>query len=307
MTIDTRLLLGRRPETAGSPAFGHVDVNQAGRQQLETIVKSRVGALRGTTQVPFHPDDEAGDGEVLVAKLNGFDGFFQPNATWSLERLVKAIRAAGTPTVLDASGIRHGGWSFYAIRAKAGPSDLVVVRAQSPTFGLTGPNKVVAGFFGDELKPIKEPLLRFDGAADLVVVGPKVYVQSPRLVERLFVDADAVKSRAGADAAAFSAALGAALSKETVAAIERVCSKNANIGRRVERLIRDGTLASVSAADVRSALGDAGLPAGEFGGSGPLKAATDSRAKALIDIAADLFYKPRFDDRPRRVASFRRL
>jgi hypothetical protein len=70
---------------------------------------------------------------------------------------------------------------------------------------------------------------------------------------------------------------------------------------------RDTELSRVTAAKVRAALKDAGLPTNAFGSSGPLKAVSDRDATILVDIAADLYYQPRFADAPRRVAAYRKV
>ena len=88
---------------------------------------------------------------------------------------------------------------------------------------------------------------------------------NPRSAERLLVDGEAIKARAPETAASFNAQLGATLSAKTLAAVQRVCSRDANVARRVERLIRDEALSKVTAAEVRSALPDAGLTKTDFG------------------------------------------
>jgi hypothetical protein len=302
-----QVVLARRPSRNAPGAFGHVDVSADGRRDLEKIVQEIVGAVRGRKEIPFHPDDVAEPGEVLTAKLKGFDSWFQDQAPWSLERTVAELRDGGLPTAIGASDIRDGGWSFYGVRASLGKADAVVVRAKSPSYGLAGPGKLVTVFVGTELRPVETPLVAFDHEADLLVVGQKVFVLRPRSAERLLVDADAVKARAPQTAASFNSKVGATLTAPTLSAVQRVCSKNANVARRVERLVRDGALGNVTAAKVRDALPDAGLSATDFGTSGPLRAATDGFATVLIDIAADLYYQPRFDASPRRVASYRKL
>jgi hypothetical protein len=302
-----QVVLARRPGKAAQGAFGHVDVSAAGRADLEKIVQDIAGSLRGRKQIPFHPDDEADAGEVLTAKLKGFDSWFQAQAPWSLERTVTEIRRKGLPPTLGQKDVRGGGWSFYAVRTAVGKADVVVVRAKNPSYGLSGPGKLVTAFIGNELRPVDDPLIAFDHSADLVVVDQKVFVLRPRSAERLLVDADAVKARAPQTSASFDAKVAATLTGPTVSAVQRICSKNANVGRRVERLVRDGALNNVTAAKVRAALPDAGLSKTDFGASGPLRATTEGFATVLIDIAADLYYQPRFDSSPRRVASYRKL
>jgi hypothetical protein len=304
---DARVMLGRRPSKAGLPAFGHVNVNSAGRKKLDKIVADVVKAVQGLTKVPFHPDDEAEQGEVLTAPLKGFDADFQPKAAWSLERAVAGLRATGLPEALNESAIRQGEWSFYAVRAQVGKGHAILVRAKSPTYGLNASSKLVTVFSGSRLVPVDEPLVAFDHFADALILGTKVYVIEPRQIERLFIDADAVRARAPQTAASFNAKLAASLSSKTCTAIERVCSHNANVARRAERLIRDGGLDRVTAASVREALPDAKLGRDDFGKAGDLRAHTDVQARVLIDIAADLYYQPRFEDSPRRVASYRKL
>jgi len=271
----TRTMLARRPHASGVAAFGHVDVAASGRSQLHDIVEKLVKFSTSKTEVKYHPDDLADENEVLVAPLKGFDEWFQDQAAWSLERAVKEIRATGTPATLTSAGIVNGDWSFYAVRSMIGGKDAVVVRAKSPSWGLKSPSKVITKVVGSELKLVKEPLIAFDRAADLVVIKNKVYVLDPRRAERLLIDADAVKKRAQTTVASFKQKLKAPLTGPTVTAVQRLCSHNANVARRVERLIRDGDLSNVTASKVRAALPDAGLPTTAFGSSGALRALTD--------------------------------
>jgi hypothetical protein len=300
------LLLARRPETVGQAAFGHVDVTRAGREGLEDVVDDAVRQIEGLTEIDFNPDDRAEDGEILTAPLRGFDDWYQAQAPWSLERVVDELRNPGLPDVLDEEGIRHGRWGFYAIRVPIENMDIIVVRAKSPTWGLTS-NKFFASLVGTQLQPVTEPLLAFDRTADLIVVDDTVHVLNPGAVERLFVDADAIKARADRTTASFGAALAARVTNPTLDAIQAVISHNANVGRRVEKLVRSGVLPNVTAAGVRAALPDAGLQLGDFGASGPLQAVTPDHATKLIEIAADLYYQPRFESSSRKVAYFRRL
>lgn len=306
-TKQVNVLLARRPAKAGMTAFGHVDVSAAGRTGLERIVSDLYQGVTGLTEILFHPDDEAAADEVLVSELKGFDSWFQEKAAWSLERTVAEIRRKGLHEGLDETEIRDGGWSFYAVRVVKSTTDIVAVRAKSPSWGLSSNGKFLTAFIGTQLKPVTEPLIAFDHSADLLIVGKKVFVLNPRGVERLLVDAEAVKERAPETAASFNAMIGVKLSPKTLAAVQRICSHNANVARRVERLIRDEALGKVTAAEVRAALPDAGLSKTDFGQSGPLSAVTDTHATILIDIAADLYYQPRFDAAPRRVASYRKL
>jgi hypothetical protein len=288
-------------------AFGHVDVSAAGRAGLDRIVSNLYDGVSALDQVIFHPDDEAASNEVLTSQLKGFDAWFQEKAAWSLERTVEELRRKTLPEPLGQAEIRDGEWSFYAIRVVKPDADVVAVRAKSPSWGLSSEGKLLTVFVGTQLKPVTEPLIAFDHGADILIVEKTVFVLNPRSAERLLVDAEAVKARAPETAASFNAQLGASLSAPTVAAVQRVCSHNANVARRVERLIRDEALSRVTAAEVRAALPDAGLTKTDFGKSGPLKAVTDSHATVLIDIAADLYYQPRFDLAPRRVAAYRKI
>ena len=304
---DAQVMFVRRPPAQGATAFGHVDVSVGGREQLQEIIDTVVGLAGSKKEVEFHPDDLASDDEVLVADLSGFDAWFQEKAPWSLERTVAEIRSTGDPQLLTASGVADGGWSFYAIRGAAGSKDAIIVRKKSPTWGFDSRSKVITKIVGTELKLAREPLVAFDRSADLLVLGTKVYVFEPRRVEHLLIDADAVKARAADTTASFDGKVAASLSDATVDAVLKVCSQNANIARRVERLIRDGDLSNVTTSAVRAALPDAGLDKKDFGPSGALRAATPQHATVLIDIAADLYYQPRFSASPRRVAAYRKI
>jgi hypothetical protein len=300
-------MLARRPRVSGAAAFGHVDVDTSSREQLHDVVATMVGTVANRTEVDFHPDDMAEESEVLVAPLGGFDSHYQSQARWSLERAVAEVRTTGLPETLTASAVVDGWWTFYVLRSRVDGTDAVALRAKSPSWGLKAGPRVLTRLVGQELRLVEDPLIAFDRRADALVVDDKVYVLEPRQLETLLIDADAVKARAGATAGSFATKLGANLAADTVSAVERVCSHNANVARRVERLIRDGDLGRVTADEVRSALPDAGLQATDFGPSGPLQAVSDMHATALIDIAADLYYQPRFSDAPRRVSAYRRV
>jgi hypothetical protein len=302
-----RVLLARRPSTAQSPAFGHVDVSKDGLRQLAQIASNSAAWVSSREQVEFHPEDLAEENEVLVAPLEGFDEHYQPQASWSLQRLVVEIRRKGIPAKLDRAEISGGGWSFYAIRIVEDGKDVVHIRRRSPTHGLDPNSKIFARIVGQELKPVSEPLLSFDHQGDLLVVDQQVFVINPRQVENMLVDADAIKKRAAENAGRFDTAVAASLSPKTKMAIERVCSHDVYSARRVERMVRDGRLARVSAAKVRDALPDAHHDRDDFGKTGPLQAESDDRAKVLIEIAADLYYQPRFEKPSRRVAAYRTL
>lgn len=283
-------------------------MSKSGRKEVQELIARLVKTqVDGLTPIKFHPDDRADDGEVMVATLQGVDQHFQAKASWSLERTVAEVRANGIPASLDAKQIDTGNWSFYALRTKVGIRDVVIIRARSPSFGLTSSNKLVTAFVGTELKPVDEPLVAFDYAADVVVVDKKVHIINPDRTERLFVDAEAVKARAPLTAQDFASDLGAPLSAPTAVAIERVCSKNAHTARRVERLIAEGDLPKIKASDLRHALPDAGLTTDSFGKSGALKAQSDLLATILIELSADLYYQPRFAAPSRRVGNYRQV
>jgi hypothetical protein len=271
------------------------------------ILGIEASQVTGRTPIDFHPEDSTEADEVFTTPLNGVDQFFQPNAVWSLERTIRELRSTGLPQPLSAAEIAGGHWSFYALRLRDSGRDLVAVRAKSPTFGLTSHNKLVTRLVGNELRLVEEPLISFDRSADVLVVDDWVFVIRPGVVERLFVDADAVKARAPQTATRFRGSLNASLSDATAMAIERICSHNANVARRVERLVADGGLEQVTAPEVRASLPSANLPPEAFGQRGPLRAESDGHAKILIEIAADLYYQPRFSQVPRRVGSYRSL
>jgi Domain of unknown function (DUF4868) len=306
MPIQVGLMLARRPRSVGQEAFGHVDVTQKGRVGLDGVVDDAVLQIQGRAEIDFNPDDRAGADEVLTGQLKGFDNWFQAQARWSLERAVDEIRNPGLPVPLDADQIRHGGWSFYIIRTEIDGTDVIVVRAKKPNWGL-GDGKFIGAIIGTHLQPVEEPLLSFDRQADLIVVGDKVFVVNADAAERLFVDAEAVKRRAPETTQKFGQGIGARLSAPTLDAVQAVISRNAIVGRRVEKLLRAGNLGNVTAAGVRAALAEAGLQSGDFGTSGALQAVTEDHATKLIEIAADLYYQPRFEQTSRKVGAWRRV
>ena len=302
---DTRVVLGRRPRTKGEDPFGFAKPSAGGRQLMFDTLVEAVNDVQHLKAEPYHPDDQAGPGEILVGNLAGIDAFFQKDAPWSLERLIGETRQTGQPKWLTYNEIETGGWTFYAISATVDGQEATLVRAQSAFYGLG--KRIMTVVAGNELKVLDDPILGFDGRADAVVIDDKVYVAHPRQIERLFIDADAVKKRAPATTAAFEKAIAAGLTSTTTDSILRVCQKNSNVARRVERLVRDDTLKNVTEQSIRDSLSDANEKPDALGVSGPLVADNDRLARLLIDLAADLYYQPRYVDSPRRVAAYRNL
>lgn len=303
---DVTAMLGRRPGK-DQQAFGHVDLDAEARTSLAQIVRNLRNRCESSDEITFHPEDRAEEDEVLAGPLAGFDAYYQPKAPWSIERTVAAIRAVGIPSTLGKVEIEQGNWTFYALRLLEGGTDIVLVRGRSPTYGLGSSNKLITMFRGTELHPVGEPLIGFDFGGDLLVIGEKVYVLDPERAETLLVDAEAVKARAAQTASRFVSEIKASLTSATTESLEALCSRNATVARRAERLIREGALANVSAAGIRAGSPEAGLPKDAFGRSGPLRAETDVMAKFLIDIAADLYYQPRFAGPSRRVGTYRNV
>jgi Kiwa KwaB-like protein len=302
-------MLGRRPNpNTQQRAFGHVALRQDAQAELETIVAEVAKRALSLKPVTYDPDDQPTSQEVMKRPLAGVDNEFQPAAAWSLERATKEISKQGRPQVLDASGITDGSWSFYTVRADVDGSAAVLIRSTSPTRALKHTNRVITQFIGGELRPLKHPIVGIDHEADAIVIDSDLYIFRPQTIERLFVDAAEVKARAGQFTATFRKKLGAQLSNSTATWIEKACSQNSNVGRRVERLNRHGALQNISAAELRKGLADAKLPKAAFGRNATtIELSSLDHAVALIDIAADLYYQPRFEKTSRRVASFRRL
>lgn len=117
-----------------------------------------------------------------------------------------------------------------------------------------------------------------------------------------------MKARAPQIASKFVGGLKAPVSAATSTWIEKVCSENSNVGRRVERLNRTADLSAMTVKSLRAGLRDAKLGKNAFGtAASTIDVSNADHAIALIDIAADLYWKPRFERGSRRATSFRRL
>jgi hypothetical protein len=305
----TRLMLGRRPDvSAQQQAFGHVALNAGAQQEVEAVVSAIVSRAISSKPVTYDPDDAPQAGEVMTRALSGIDQEFQQAAAWSLERAATAVAKQGKPAFIGKAEIQGGGWTFYTLRAGVDGKAATVIRATSPTRALKHGNRVITRFVGGELRPMKDPLIGVDLDADAVIVGGTVYIFQPQRLERLLIDADEIKARAPQIVAKFAQGIIAPLSTATATWVEKACSQNSNVGRRVERLSRTGALSVMTVAKLRAGMPAAKLSKGAFG----TKASTIDlgnldHAIALVDIAADLYYQPRFETTSRKVASFRRL
>ncbi|MTD44866.1 hypothetical protein GKE82_11330 [Conexibacter sp. W3-3-2] len=299
-------MFGRRPATNGEPAFGHVDLDETARRDLAENAEALHARLTSKTQIAFSVNDIVVDGEIMVAPLEDFDDHFQPDAPWSFERAVIEIRRQQLPDLLGESDIRTGRWSFYLTRLRGTP-DIVTVRGQSPTFGLQSRNKFRAMLAGNQLKAVEGPLVAFELGADAIVVDDTVYVAHPQRLEARFVDGDEVKRRAPDAVVAFNEAIDADLTSTAIDAIIHVASSNVHVARRVQQLVREGTLGHVTTEALRAGVGVTGLGGDAFGTTGPIDVATPEAATVLVELAADLYYQPVFDPSPRRVAAYRRV
>lgn len=305
----TRLILGRRPDTsAQQQAFRHVALNAAAQQAVEAVVSDVATKAMSSKAIKYDPDDAPQAGEVMTRALSGIDNEFQPSAPWSLERACAAAAKRGRPAYADKAEILGGRWTFYTLRAPVDGKAATVIRATSPTRALKHGNRVITRFVGGELRPMNDPLIGLDYDADAVVLYGTVYIFKPQRLERLLIDADEVKARAPQIAAKFDKGVAAPLSTTTATWVEKACSQNSNVGRRVERLNRSAALNSMTVAKLRAGLPAAKLPKGAFGThASRIDLSNLDHAVALIDIAADLYYQPRFEATSRKVASFRRL
>lgn len=301
------MMLGRRPRK-GESAFGHVSMNSAAQAEVDQIVKDLLRAARKATPIDYDPDYAPESGEVMVHPVRGIDEQFQQAAAWSLERTQEEITSDGLPRTISAAELDDGSWSFYAMHSESSGTAATLVRAKGPTHGLKHTNRLITEFVGGELRPFKEPLIGLDYEAEAVIADETVYIFQPQRLERLLVDAEKVKARAPETASKFGTGLAAKLGRSTPKWIRQACAMNANVGRRVERLNRYADLELMTVDALRAGLKEAKLPADAFG-THPSRIDVNSldHAIALIDIAADLYYQPRFEKNPRRVASFRRL
>lgn len=305
----TRLMLGRRPDASTQQrAFGQVALNAGAQQEVLDVASSVVARALKAKPITYDPDDAPGPDEVMTQALSGIDKAFQPAAPWSLERAAKAAATPGKPAFIGKTEILDGGWTFYALRAGVGGKAAVVIRATSPTRALKHGNRVITHFVGGELRPMKDPLIAVDHDADAVIVGGVVYIFRPQRLERLLIDAAEIKARAPQIVAKFAKDLAAPLSAAAATWVEKACSHDSIVGRRVERLNRTAILGSMTAAKLRAGMPAAKLPKGAFGSSASIiDVANLDHAIALVDIAADLYYQPRFEKTSRKVASFRRI
>lgn len=303
----TRLMVGRRPKAIDETAFGLIDLNSSAEAEAAEIAGRIASKVAAAKRIDYHADDAPGPGEIMIRKLTGIDSEFQADAAWSIERLVAFLDAKGTRSFLDDHSIRAGGWTFYALRADSkefGP--VTLIRHHSPTFSLKLNTRFISMLVHDKLVPVDTPLIAVDHKADAVVIGDHVFISNPQSVERLFVDADHVKALAPALAASIQKKSKLSMTSQSQDWIERACAENVNVARRVQRLIRDGTASSIDAKRLRAGLKDAKLPNDSFGKGKAIEIVDKEMAVALIDIAADLYYQPRFDS-PRKVAQYRRI
>lgn len=305
----TKLMLGRRPDvSAQQQAFGHVALNAAAQHEVESVVDTVAKRALAAKAIPYDPDDAPNAGEVMTAALKGIDKEFQPAAPWSLERAAGEIAKQGKPATISKAEVTGGSWTFYVLRANSDGKAATAVRATSPTRGLKHGNRVITHFVGNELRLMKDPLVGLEHDADAVIIGGTVYIFRPQRLERLLIDADEIKARAPQIASKFATGVSAQFSPATATWIEKACSHNSNVGRRVERLNRTGALKSMTAAKLRAGMSAAKLPKDAFGPTpSTIDVGTVDHAIALVDIAADLYYQPRFEKTSRKVAVFRRL
>lgn len=307
MTV-TRMMLGRRPQPGTpQPAFGHVALRDDAAAQVEDVVATVLAKALRRPEVPFDADNFVDTGERMVRELDGIDELFQAAAPWSIERAVAEISASGQPSTLGAAEVRGGGWTFYVLRAQVEGRPVTLLRATSPTRGLKPRSRKIAAFVGDELRALPDPVIAFDHHAEALVLGSQVHVVNPAGLERLLIDADAVKKRAPEITDRLVGGVAAPMTTQTRDLIERACAQNSITGRRAERLGSSAALESITADRLREALPDAELDPATFGTGDEIAVETVDHARTLIELAADLYYRPRFEALSRKVNSYQRV
>ncbi|MCT1563138.1 MULTISPECIES: Kiwa anti-phage protein KwaB-like domain-containing protein [Corynebacterium] len=174
-----RLILGYRSEKKVS--LIRVPLAQNAQDAFKDIAEQLLQSLTERTAEEWDPTRAVSKETYLVTTPSEVGDV--PQVTRSKQPLIDALIESDSIEEVDKSSLRKADPLFYAYQFGAGESSTVFLRRMNALRGL---RKKRLGILSDQLQVIDDPILAFDGSADLVFTSESVFVLSQSAFTTLF-------------------------------------------------------------------------------------------------------------------------
>ncbi len=251
----------RRSEP-GTFTIRRVDVSESAAGQFKIILDDVVDFLQSAELVPFDVDYTPGPDQVATLELANF----QDRAL-----IAELAEPSGLPRY-DPNEEGLGELALYGLTVSQEDDRLVLVR-KTPQIYVPRGKRFLGLVRNGRVEAIDEPILAFDGKADVLISGSTVFIFNSSAFKRLFITADLLRARVEEDTRLVADLIPIANVDEFLAA----CSRDANMMTKLGRLARRDYLSRLTIEDVRATIDHYGLPSdllnerGEFVYSGAPK------------------------------------
>lgn len=262
---------------AGSTARGAV--LRAGGQVIDAMrgyARDALGLIAAGHGRPYNPDDEQDED----------DAFLTASQDELLDvALLDQLRAGASLPLIGPDELRKRTLALYALLIGDDPGARAIFVRKGNPVSLAG--KGVVAVFDDALTRVIQPILAFDAAYDVVLLGGSAWILNQRNFEGLFKESEAVLARTSQWADQLGQVLPMADDgKEWLAARLR---QNAVMRRKVHSILRSDYLPKLTPDMLRSRMAAHGLREEDLMKNGSLVFNKDTEKDLLLFLNEDLW------------------
>ncbi len=217
------------------------------------------------------------------------------------ERTSALLNLLNNPYELDplpADDIRGRSFLFYAaVFTTINPGPIAFVKQFNP--GVVLKTGRVFGMLGQTVTRVEDPILVFEPDFDLVIDQDEIASLAPNAIMRLFADVE-IAAAAVPDHVDTLAALPIALSEAVQTMIISACSQRRTLARRLELLVQQPHIATLTVAEVKQYLRRLKVDPRRFVRGNEI-VVSESDVSELLDVLDQKNYRGGYDDLLRRA------
>lgn len=220
------------------------------------------------------------------------------------EQASALVNLVERPSVLDevsADQVRTGRFLFYAATFRdpgdAGAPVVAMVKGSNP--GRVARSGRILGLLGDTLTRLDQPVMIFADDFDLLVSGTEIVALREGIVAKLFSDVNVVAAAVPALVERLNTST-LPLAPEALAALQEACQQRRLLARRLQVIVNQPHLATLTPADVVSYLERTGQDPSTVVREGKLVVAV-ADAETFLDVLDARHYRHGYDNSLRRA------
>lgn len=223
-----------------------------------------------------------------------------PHQQVEASSLIQLLAAPEELDLLDADDVRGRSFLYYAAVfsfSQGGDTPIAFIKHHNVATILKSGR--LLGLFGQTVTRVEQPVLVFERDFDLILDDQEIAVLSPNAVPQLFADVE-ITAAAVPEYVAMLGELQLLLSDETKDALTRVCAKSRLLAGRLERLLAQPHVATLTPAKVRDYLQQTGQDVDRFL-QGEKLAVAEEDLGDFLDVLGQLHYLGGYDELLRRA------